>query len=93
VTQSFSVAATQQSQTITFNAIASQRVGTSITVSATASSGLPVSFVVVPNGNCSISGNTVTMQNVGNCGIVATQAGNSSYTPAPAVGQIVVVTN
>jgi hypothetical protein len=93
VTQSFSVAAGQQAQTITFNPIAAQRVGNSITVGATASSGLPVSFVVVPNGNCSISGNTVTMLNTGNCGIVATQAGNSNYTPAPAVGQIVAVTN
>jgi hypothetical protein len=78
-------------QTITFNPIPSQVVGKSLTVSATASSGLPVSFVVVPNGNCSISGNTVSFLNVGNCGVVATQAGNSAYAAAPAVGQVIVV--
>ncbi|WP_263374515.1 tectonin domain-containing protein [Granulicella aggregans] len=81
----------QQSQTISFGAIPAQAVGTTLTVSATATSGLPVKFTVVPNGNCSISGTTVTFLNVGNCGVVANQAGNASYTAAPAVGQIVVV--
>jgi hypothetical protein len=81
----------QQSQTITFNPIPAQVVGGNLTVSATASSGLPVSFIIVPNGNCSISGNVVTFLNVGNCGVIATQAGNSSYSAAPEVGQIIVV--
>jgi hypothetical protein len=80
-------------QTITFNALPSQIVGGTLTVSATASSGLPVTFTVVPNGNCSISGNVVTFLNVGNCGVVANQAGNATYAAAPAVGQIVVVNN
>jgi DNA-binding beta-propeller fold protein YncE len=79
------------SQTITFGPIAAQIVGTSLTVSATASSGLPVSFTLVQNGNCSISGNTVTFLNVGNCGVIANQAGNSTYSAAPAVGQVIVV--
>jgi hypothetical protein len=81
------------SQTITFNAIPSQKVGTTLTVSATASSGLPVTFTVVQNGNCSVSGNAVTFLNTGNCGVIANQSGNASYTAAPAVGQIVVVTH
>jgi hypothetical protein len=79
------------SQTITFNAVPAQVVGSSITVSATASSGLPVTFALVPNGNCSISGNTVTFLNTGNCGIVASQAGNATYAAAQPVGQIVVI--
>jgi hypothetical protein len=92
VTQSFTVnAAALKSQTITFNAIAAQTVGTTLTVSATASSGLPVSFSIVQNGNCSISGSVVTFLNTGNCGVIASQAGNSTYAIAPAVGQVIVV--
>jgi ribosomal protein S11 len=93
VTQSFTVtpASGLKSQTITFNSITSQVVGGTLTVSATASSGLPVSFSIVQNGNCGISGNVVTFLNVGNCGVIANQAGNSAYSAAPAVGQIVVV--
>ena len=80
-----------EAQTISFQAIAGQHVGGKLTVSATASSGLPVSFGVVPNGNCSISGSVVTFLNTGNCGVIASQAGNSVYAPAPEVGQIIVV--
>jgi hypothetical protein len=87
------VAAPVQSQTITFNPIPAQSLGSSLTLQATASSGLPVAFTVVPNGNCSISGNVVKFLNVGNCGVTANQAGNSSYTAAPQVGQIIVVNN
>jgi hypothetical protein len=78
-------------QTITFNAIPAQTLGSSLTVSAGATSGLPVTFTVVQNGNCSISGNTVKFLNVGNCGVIASQAGNSAYAAAPEVGQIIVV--
>ncbi len=78
-------------QTITFGALAQQHVGGTLTVSATASSGLPVVFSVVPNGNCSVSGNVVTFLNVGNCGVLANQPGNGTYAAAPQVGQIVVV--
>ena len=87
------LAAGTQSQTITFNAIPSQNVGGTLTVSATASSGLAVSFTIVQNGNCSINGSVVTFLNVGNCGVIANQAGNSTYAAAPQVGQIVVVNN
>jgi hypothetical protein len=94
VSQSFTVkAATLKSQTITFNPIPAQTVGKTLTVSATASSGLAVTFTIVPNGNCSISGSVVTFLNVGNCGVIANQAGNSTYAAAPAVGQIIVVNN
>ena len=91
VTQSFAVSG--EAQSISFGAIPSQAVGTSLTVSATASSGLPVSFSVVPNGNCSVSGSVVTFLNTGNCGVIASQAGNSVYAAAAVVGQVVVVTN
>jgi ribosomal protein S11 len=87
------VNATQMPQTITFKAIPAQKVGTTLTVSATASSGLPVSFTLVPNGNCSLSGSAVTLLNTGNCGVIASQSGNASYTAATMVGQVIVVTN
>ena len=80
-------------QMIAFNPIPSQVVGGTLTVSATASSGLPVTFTVVQNGNCSISGNVVTFLNVGNCGVIASQAGNNVYNTAPQVGQIIAVNN
>ncbi len=93
ITLSQSGSVTPQGQTINFNSIPSQIVGGSLTVSATASSGLPVSFSVIPNGNCSISGNVVSFLNFGNCGVVANQAGNNAYSAAPPVGQIIVVNN
>jgi hypothetical protein len=80
-------------QTITFGAISAQPVGTSLTLTATASSGLPVAYTVVRNGNCSVSGSVVTFLNTGNCGVIANQAGNSSYSAAAPVGQIIVVVN
>ena len=82
-----------QAQTITFNSIPAQAVGSTLAVSATASSNLPVTFSVVPNGNCSISGNTVTFLNAGACGVVANQVGNAAYQAAPAVGQVIQVNN
>jgi hypothetical protein len=95
VGQVVQVAAALQSQTITFKTIATQKVGTTLNVSsyATASSGLTVTFTVVNNGNCSISGTNVTFLNSGACGVIANQAGNSSYSAAAAVGQVVQVSN
>jgi hypothetical protein len=84
---------TPQAQTITFNQIPAQVVGTSLTLTATASSGLPVTYTPVPNGNCSISANVVTFLQVGNCGVVASQPGNSSYAAAMPVGVIISVNN
>ncbi len=80
-----------KAQTISFNAIPAQSVGHTLLLSATASSGLPVSYVIVPNGNCSIAGSTVTFLNQGVCGVVATQGGNTAYAPAVAVGQAISV--
>ena len=93
VTQSFTVNAAQQPQTITFNTIATQHVGTPLNLTgyATASSGLAITWTYVNNGNCTISGTTVTFLNPGACGIIANQAGNATYSAAPAVGQVVQV--
>jgi hypothetical protein len=81
----------QLAQVITFNPIPQQAVGNSLAVYATASSGLPVTFSVVPNGNCSVTGNVVTFLNGGACGVLANQAGNSTFSAAAQVGQLVQV--
>lgn len=86
VSQSFQV--TPLSQTITFGSLSSQDYGTPpFTVSATASSGLPVSFVSNTTTTCTVSGAAVTLAAVGTCTIQATQAGNADYAAARAVNQ------
>jgi len=60
VSSSFSV--TSSMQTITFSAIANTVFGAApFTISATASSGLPVSFASTTPGVCNVSGTTVTL--------------------------------
>jgi hypothetical protein len=91
VTQSFQV--TQGSQTITFGALTNQPFGTAaFTVSASASSGLPVSFASTTPAICAVSGTTVTLVAVGQCSIQASQAGNASYAAATLVTQSFTVT-
>jgi uncharacterized protein (TIGR03437 family) len=53
------------------------------TISATASSGLPVTFTVL-NGPATISGSTVTITGLGQVTIQASQAGNGTFAAATA---------
>jgi hypothetical protein len=86
VNQSFRV--TQASQIITFGALSNQALGAPpLTVSATASSGLPVSFASITPAVCTVSGATVTLGAVGACTIQATQSGNANYAAAPPVNE------
>ena len=73
-------------QTITFGAIADVVFGSpAFNLVATASSGLPVSFVIISGANnISLSGNSVTTLNVGEVVIEARQAGNGSTVAAAA---------
>jgi hypothetical protein len=52
------------------------RVGDTQTLSATASSGLPVSFNSQTNNTCTVSGSTVALIAVGTCTVQATQPGD-----------------
>ncbi len=82
-----------QEQTINFGPLGNEVFGTPpFSVSATATSGLTVSFAPNPPGVCSVSGTTVTLDSVGTCTIQATQAGNANWAPAPAVNQSFSVT-
>jgi sugar lactone lactonase YvrE len=83
----------QQSQTITFGAISNMVLGSApFTLSATASSGLGVSFASATTSVCTVSGTTATLVAVGTCTIQATQAGNAAYTAATPVSQSFQVT-
>ncbi|MFN2598543.1 MAG: MBG domain-containing protein, partial [Pyrinomonadaceae bacterium] len=80
----FSIA--KASQTITFNPLANKTFGDAdFTVSATASSGLAVSFNAT--GNCSNSGSTVHITGAGSCTVTASQGGDASYNAAADVPQ------
>jgi hypothetical protein len=74
-------------QTITFGAIANRRFDQLVTVAATASSGLPVTFTSGTTPVCTVSGNTVTYVTTGTCTIRADQAGNAAYNAAPQVSR------
>ncbi len=77
----------QQAQSITFGPLASQTYGAlPFGLSATASSGLPVSFSVI-SGPASLSGNTLTITGAGVVTIEADQSGNNQWLPAPPVQQ------
>ena len=75
------------SQTITFNNPGTQTVGTPLTLVATASSGLTVSFASQTTSICTVSGTTATFLTAGTCTIQATQPGNSTYAAATPVPQ------
>ena len=65
------------------------------TASATATSGLPVTFTSLTTGVCTVSGtngSTVTGVATGTCTIAANQAGNASYNAAPQVTGNITVT-
>jgi PKD repeat protein len=80
-----------KTQTITFAAISGKTFGDApFALSATASSGLPVSFSIV-NGPASISANTLTIKNAGTVTVRASQAGNAQYLPAPNVDRTFTV--
>ena len=82
----------QASQTISFTAASSMTYGvTPISLSATASSGLSVTFSMV-SGPGSITGSTLTITGTGTVVVAANQAGNASYAAAAQVTQSIVVT-
>ena len=82
----------KEAQTITFPAIPTTTLVTgSVTLNATASSGLPVSYASTTPSICTVSGSTVTLLSLGDCGIWATQAGNTYYAAAPEIGHMFLV--
>ena len=85
---SFSTFSNLQNQTINFPALADKQVTDgSFTISATATSGLPVSYTITA-GPATINGNTITLNGIpGAVTVRATQPGNGNWNPAPPVFQ------
>jgi hypothetical protein len=98
VTSSFTIT-NYRPQTITFGALAHKiRTAAAFSVSASASSGLSVTFSSSTPAICTINGSTVTLTGtIGDCTITANQAGGSAsgntYIAAPAVANTFHVVN
>jgi hypothetical protein len=80
-----------QNQSITFGTAPTVVVGGSGMLSATASSGLPVTFSSTTPAICGVAGSTVTGLAVGPCIVAANQPGNANYSPAPQVTQTISI--
>ncbi len=77
-------------QTITFGPLPGVTYGTSpITLTATASSKLPVTYTV--SGPATLSGSVLTITSVGTVTVTASQGGNATYAAATAVSQSFIV--
>ena len=84
VTQSFTI--NPASQAIAFGALGNVSLGAaSFNLSATATSGLAVTFASNTGAVCTVSGNTVTLMATGSCSITASQAGGGIYPAATPV--------
>jgi alpha-tubulin suppressor-like RCC1 family protein len=81
----------QAAQTITFTPPASLTIGVATPLSATASSGLTVTFDTWTPGSCSVAGNVVTALAGEICGIRASQAGGGGNAPAPQQLRLIAV--
>lgn len=82
----------QGGQTITFSNPGTQNFGTSPTLTATATSSLPVAFTSTTTGVCTITtGGVLTFVSSGSCSITANQGGNGTYLAAPPVTQVFTV--
>jgi len=94
--QSFAVG--KGNQTISFSSMAPSGAtvgGATYTPTATATSGLAVTFAIDASSStvCSISAGTVSFIGVGTCTINANQGGNANYLVAPQVQQSFTVTS
>ena len=78
-------------QTIAFHPLAGIQIGQTSTLTATATSGLPVSFVSGTPTVASISGNVATGLILGSSQITAAQAGDTNWLAAPSVDQALAV--
>ncbi len=87
ISGAFRLTVVRKSQTITFGTLTDKTYGDAdFTVSATASSGLAVTFTAT--GDCSVSGSTVHIVGAGSCTVTAHQAGDATtWTAAPDVPQ------
>jgi autotransporter-associated beta strand protein len=82
------------SQTINFATLNPNPVGndqSSITLTATSTSNLPVTFTSSDSAVATVDGNTVTIVGIGSTTITASQVGDENYHPADNVEQVLTV--
>ena len=84
------VTAVKASQTISFAALGTQTTTNVVTLAASATSMLPVTYAVV-SGSGTISAGQLTFQKVGTVLVAASQAGNGNYLSATSVTNSVTV--
>ena len=91
VAGTLSVSVAKPTQTITFAPpVTPLTYGEStISLSASSSSGLPVTFTAT--GVCAVFGNSLTIAGAGACTVTASQPGNTNYTAAPTVSRPITV--
>ena len=90
VSVSQAIAVAKEAQTITFPAIGNQTFPVApITLSATASSGLTVTYKV--SGPATILGSTLTILDAGTVVVEALQAGNTTFAASPTLIQTITV--
>jgi len=93
VAKTITVAAPAKSnQTITWNQTLSATYGDPpITLNATASSGLVITYISSNPSIASVSGSTLTIVGIGSATITASQAGNANYNAATNVAKTIIV--
>jgi len=90
VNQTLSV--NKANQTITFNTLAAKTFGdAAFTVSATSTSGLPITFSSANTAVATASGSTVAIISAGSANITASQSGNSNYNAASDINRSLTV--
>jgi hypothetical protein len=85
------LAVTQASQTIEFKPPSSATKGSTVTLRATASSGLTVSFAV--SGPATLTGNSLKFSGTGTVTVTASQKGSLDYAPARSVSKTITVSS
>lgn len=91
-TSTASVSVGKALQTISFAPLSGKVLGNpDFTLSATASSGLPVSFRTDTPLVCAVNGTVVRLVGMGTCRVIAAQAGDANYNAATEVVQAFVV--
>ena len=87
ITTTVTITVLQANQSITFGPIPGHTTDeANFTLSATASSGLPITYTVI-SGPATIAGNTVTITGAGNITIQASQPGNANVAAAAPIRQ------
>jgi hypothetical protein len=93
VSRAYALTIGQGTQTIVFGALSNASLSASpLTLPASASSGLSVTFFSDTTAICTVSGTSLTLIQTGTCTVRAEQAGDGSWAAAPSVSQSFMVT-